>query len=174
MAHHLLADECRGHLLFARFLQLALDLANHRLEPIQRHWALFTGLFQAGENLLAVKGLAPTIFLDDERIELLDSLVGGKSALALQALASAANDRALVGLTRVDHLVLRFLTKRATHRPEPASAFKDAKRRGETGGPFPSLVHGPGQGRRRRWRGPERCRSSFRSPPSLSCPFPEW
>src|SRR5215472_421942 len=123
MAHYLLADECRGHLFFARFLQLALDLANHRLQPIQRHRALFTGLFQTGENLLAIKSLAPTIFLDDERIELLDPLVGCKSPLALQALAAAANDRALMGLARVDDLVLRFLAKRATHRPEPGTAF---------------------------------------------------
>jgi hypothetical protein len=64
---------------------------------------------------LSVKFLASSISFDDHVRHFVTTFVGSKAALALQALAAAADDVALFALARVDNAVLAMGAEGAGH-----------------------------------------------------------
>src|SRR5206468_11471581 len=68
-----------------------------------------------GNQLLALEAFARAVLLDHHVRDLVDPLVAGEPASAVEALAAAANDLALLALARVDDLIAQMAAERAFH-----------------------------------------------------------
>src|SRR5262249_34913967 len=80
-----------------------------------RHRPLLAGLDQAGEHLLAVEALAPSVLLHHEMGDLVDALVGGEPLAAGEAFPPAADHLPLLALARVHHLVFHVSAEGTLH-----------------------------------------------------------
>jgi hypothetical protein len=103
--HHEGADLAGGDLALVAVVEHRLGLLDDPLERPRRHRPLLARLDQAAEELLAVELLARAVGLDHHVGDLVDLLVGGEAAAALQALAPPADGVAVAALARVDHPV---------------------------------------------------------------------
>src|SRR5262249_37858880 len=65
LAHDRLADHRARHFLLAPLLDRALDPVHRLLDRLDAHRPLLAGLLQPRHHLLAIEGLATTVFLDD-------------------------------------------------------------------------------------------------------------
>src|SRR5215203_112386 len=102
-------------------------LIDDRLQLLQGDRPLLARLEQAAEELLAAELLARAVVLDDHVGDILDLLVGGEAPAAAQALAAAADGRAVAALPRVDHPVAVFGAKGAPHRALSASPWSSTR-----------------------------------------------
>src|SRR5258706_29658 len=100
---------------FAALLQRALDTVGDRLDGVDADRPFFAGAFQTVDDLHAVVGFAPAVFLDDQRHHLLDSFVGRKTPATVLAFAPAPDHVAILAQARIDHAILDFVAKRALH-----------------------------------------------------------
>src|SRR6185503_15381075 len=87
-------------------------LVVHRLHA---HRALLAGLEDGPAELLPVEGLAPVVALDHVGQHVLDVLVGRIAAVALEALAAAADELAVTPHARVHHAVFRVAAEGTFH-----------------------------------------------------------
>jgi hypothetical protein len=110
--HEELADLIGRHLPVGALVHHGLDPVHHALEALHRDGALLAGLEETGQDLLAIEALATPVLLDDEVRDLVDTLVGGEALAAGEALATPADDLALLALARVDDLVLEVGAER--------------------------------------------------------------
>src|SRR5712671_4287418 len=154
LAHHRLADEARGHFLFAELLEPTLDAVDDRLDLLGGDGPLLAGKLDAGDHFVAIEVLAAAVLLHHHREDLLHPFVGGEAPLAAQAFAPPPDHRALVGETRVDDLVLQLGAERAFHVMRSGRA---SSRRAGTGGraraPRRARARAPRRPRARRGRG---------------------
>ena len=87
---------------------MRLHVVGDRLERRHGHRPLLAGLEQAGDQLLALEPLAAAVLLDHHVGDLVDPLVAGEAAAALEALAAPADDVAFLALARVHDLVAQW------------------------------------------------------------------
>jgi len=76
------------------------------LEPRRSELALLGRDKQAGEQLLPVEFLTPTVFFHHHVWDFVDTLVGGEALLALETLAAPADKLALFAFARIHHFVI--------------------------------------------------------------------
>src|SRR6185503_6120624 len=115
MLHHHLAQLLGGDLLLRPLVQLGLDLGHHVVHRLHAHRALLAGLEDGPAELLPVEGLAPVVALDHVGQHVLDVLVGRIAAVALEALAAAADELAVTPHARVHHAVFRVAAEGTFH-----------------------------------------------------------
>src|SRR5688572_17202112 len=94
---------------------LLLHLGGQRRDRALLDRAVGDGALDAGGELVAVERLALPRPLHDHQRDLLEPLVGRPPAAADEALAPAADRRAVLGQPRVDDLVVDSLAERAPH-----------------------------------------------------------
>ena len=73
-------------------MELGLDVSDHVVHRLDADRALLTRLEDGVAQLGPVERLPPPVPLDDHGEDVLDVLVGGVAAVALQALAPPANE----------------------------------------------------------------------------------
>src|SRR5437870_13070096 len=119
---------------------------------------------------MAVEGLAPVVPLDHVRQHVLDVLVGRVAAVALQALATTANELAVASDPRVDDSILRVAAERTLHRVPLIWSGRD-----RAGSAPSALAPRPARPRRTRRRDPRALdRSGPRPPPSRAPSSRAW
>ena len=115
LIHDQLAQLAAADLAIGPLHEPGLQVRHQILDAGQRHGPLLAGQQQALHELLAVKGLAPAILLEDHQGQLLHPFVAGEAAGAGQAFAPPADGIALPGLPGVHHLVLDVPTEGTVH-----------------------------------------------------------
>ena len=120
LLHDFFTDDPTFNLRLAHLLDPLFDPVGDGFDRADTDRSLFTGFFQADENLIAVKRLAATVLLHDNGKNFLDSLVSGIAAFTTKALPAATNDFAFLGHTRIDDLVFKFIAEGTFHRRRPA------------------------------------------------------
>jgi hypothetical protein len=103
--HHSLADQSARHFLFAEFLHVSLDAIDELIERRRADRSLLAGFLHSRQQLLALVILAPLVAFDDFGKDFFDALTRCKSALALNALSTAADLVTVSAQARVDHPV---------------------------------------------------------------------
>src|ERR1017187_5534476 len=126
--HDLSAELHRRHLARLSRREPRLDFVADDLERLRLDRALFAGLHQPAEQLVAVERLAPAVLLHDEKRDLLDGLVRREPALAGVALPPPANHRTFAALARVDDTVVTHAAIGAAHGTEPSSNDRSGSR----------------------------------------------
>jgi hypothetical protein len=104
--HDELADVARRQLAVERILNVLFNLIGDGFQLRGRDGALFGRAEEAGEHLVAVKGLTLAVLFDDHVWDLVDALVRRESAPALEALAATADRAAVLRFTRINDLIL--------------------------------------------------------------------
>src|SRR5439155_22626389 len=94
------------HLLLDRLVQSTTAVGLQRVYRLDGLRALLARLQDGAAKLLAIGGLAPAVPLDHVGEHVLDVLVGGVAAVALETLAAAADELALAPDARIDDAVL--------------------------------------------------------------------
>src|SRR5215831_6192917 len=89
--HDDLAQLLGGDLLLRAFVELGLDLRHHVVHRLHADGALLARLEDGAAQLLAVERLAAVVALHHVREHVLDVLVGGVPAVALETFAPAAD-----------------------------------------------------------------------------------
>ena len=115
LSHHSALDLC-----FAHFLNPLFDSISHGFDGAGADRPFFTGFLEARENLRTVKGLTATVFLHDNWKNFFDTFVGRIATLTPKAFATATNNFAFLGHTRIDHLVFEFIAEGTFHWKRPA------------------------------------------------------
>src|SRR5690606_8712066 len=113
--------------------------------------AALRGETDARRDLLPLEGLPGAVALHDDERHLLDALEGCEASPAVRAGPSAADRLAVVGLARVDDLVVEGAAGRTAHRAE---RYRRAvrRRRSDPSDPCPGgAARAAAQGRTRRW-----------------------
>ena len=100
-----------------RVLHGLFDRVGQPFQLLLRHRPFAAGHLQTPHQFGAVKRFASLVALDDLKRGQLDLFVAGEAALALGALAAAADDVRLTAFARVDHTVFYSPAERAAHRP---------------------------------------------------------
>ena len=116
LVHHEPADFRGRDLALGPVLQRRLDAVSHRLDRGEAHRTLLAGLEQPRHQLLPLEALAAAVLLHHHVRDLIDPLVAGEPPAAVEALAAAADDLALLALARVDDLIAEMSAERALHR----------------------------------------------------------
>src|SRR4030095_5687935 len=85
------------------------------LECRDTHRPFFARFQQPRNQLLAFEALARAILLDHHVRDLVDPLIAGESASAVEAFATAANHFAFLAFARIDDLIAQMAAKPAFH-----------------------------------------------------------
>src|SRR5688572_20531555 len=109
------ADLLRRHLLLGTLLGRGLHLVGNRLDRRDADGTFLAGLEQAGDELLPLEALASAVFLDHHVRDLVDPLVAGEAAAAVETLPPAPDDLAFLALARVDDLIAQMTAEWALH-----------------------------------------------------------
>src|SRR4029434_4830981 len=96
------------------------DLVGNAFKRSDADRPLLAGLEEARNQLLPLEAFARAVFLDHHVRDLVDPLVAGESATAVEAFAAAANHLALLALARVDDFIAQMCAERAFHRLPPS------------------------------------------------------
>src|SRR6185369_14952113 len=104
---------------FRRFLNILYDSIYDAVELCRWYRPLFTGAQQSRHYFVAVKRLAPAVFLHDHVRYLVDALVGSKPSLTTKTFSPPANRIAFARLARVDHFVFEISAEGTFHLIEP-------------------------------------------------------
>jgi hypothetical protein len=115
MAHHGFADHSTRDFGLPELLHSFLDPVRDVFEDRNRNRALFTSLLEPLQNFGAIKRLPSTVFLDHDRQDFLDALVGGVSPAATEAFAPTANQKPVAVHAGVHDLVLLLAAERTPH-----------------------------------------------------------
>ena len=94
-------------------MNLHFDLGG---DSFRVHGTLLAGLHKTALDLILIKILLRAVFLDDNRLEGLDDLIGSKPFLTLQALTAAADAVALFYRSGIDYFTVRVTAHRASHK----------------------------------------------------------
>ncbi len=115
-SHDPLADDAGLDFAFELTIEFFFDLFDDGAFGGIGDGTLATGIDDAAEHLVAVKGHARAVAFDDHQPGvLLDTLVGGEPLAARQTFPAAADDSAPFTGAGVDHLVVVFFTKWTDH-----------------------------------------------------------
>src|SRR5688572_2541636 len=115
LLHHDRPDFFGAHFLFRPVLESRLDLIGHRLDGGDADGTFLARLQEARYELLPLEPLARAVLLDHHVWNLVDPLVAGEPAAAVETLAAAANHFALLAFARVDDLIAEMAAERALH-----------------------------------------------------------
>src|SRR5215471_15046834 len=115
LGHHLFPDHGRAYLLVAPLGELALDGVGDRFDLIDANGPLVARCAQPTDELLAVELLAPSVLLDDARLDLVHPFVGREPPLARFARTTPADKLAGRRDSRIDDAALEMSTERAFH-----------------------------------------------------------
>src|SRR4030042_4845843 len=121
LRHHPLADPDRGDLFFGAGLEFLFEGFHEVFDGVCAYGALFARLADAGEDLLAVVRLAPSVPLHDEGELLLDPLIGREPPPAGEAFPPSPYDVAVLARPGIDHLVVHVAAPGALHEEGSAS-----------------------------------------------------
>ncbi|OGO20262.1 MAG: hypothetical protein A2Z15_05690 [Chloroflexi bacterium RBG_16_50_11] len=102
LRHDHIPDGAAGYLGAARLVKLLLDFIDKCVHGAALEGPFFTGPADTIKQLFPVELLPTPVLFDDEEADRLETLVGGETQLATQALAAAAD--AVVDIPRVNHL----------------------------------------------------------------------
>lgn len=116
LAHDCAADLLGRYLGFELLLQMLLDALGGGLKGLDGNRALATSQPHALKDFLAAEIATSAVALDDEEALLLDALYGAEAAAAGRALAATANRLPVRTWTRVEHLEVVVIARRAAHR----------------------------------------------------------
>src|SRR5215208_6859804 len=133
LLHHDGPDFFGAHLLFRTILESRLDLVGHRLDGGDADRPLLTRLEEARHQLLPLEPFARAVLLDHHVRNLVDPLVAGEPAPAVETLAAAANHFALLAFARVDDLIAEMCAERALHQTASLPARLCARNRQSSG-----------------------------------------
>ena len=117
--HNQLTNLSRRHFALRLLREAALNLIDNLLELDNADRPLLGRLEQSPQNLVPVEWFPASIRLNDHEVDLTDPLIGSEALEALLALASAANHRAILALTRIDDLFFETATVGTLHRRAP-------------------------------------------------------
>src|SRR5262245_43966390 len=115
MLHDQIAQLEGRDLLLRPLVQPRLDVGDDVVHGLHAYGSLLTRLQNGAAELLAVEGLAPPIALDDAREHVLDVLVRGVAAVALEAGAPAPDELPLTADAGIDHPILAVAAEGALH-----------------------------------------------------------
>src|SRR5688572_27599196 len=104
-----------AHLLLGPFLHRRFDAIGNRFDRRHADGTLLAGLEQPGDEFLALEPLAGAVLLDHHIRDLVDPLVAGEAAAAVETFATPADDLPFLALPRVDNLVAEMAAERALH-----------------------------------------------------------
>src|SRR5208283_2104717 len=113
--HDQLADFAGLALAVGRIHDESFGVVDDLLQLTHRDGPLFASAQQSVQYLLPLEFLATAVFLHHHVRNLVDPLVGGKTLLALQAFATAADRFAFLAFARIHHFVVLKAAKRAFH-----------------------------------------------------------
>src|SRR5882757_412270 len=120
MLHHDLADGLRGNLRLAAAFELAHDGRDHLLDPLRIDRPLAQRDLQRAHELVAVERHPAAVALDHREFAQLHPLESGETEIARHADPPPANDRGILGGTRVLYLRIETVAAWAAH---PAKTF---------------------------------------------------
>src|SRR5688500_13434366 len=109
------ADFLGAHLFLGAILERRFDLVGDALDGRDADGTFFARLEQTGDELLPLEALARAVLLDHHVRDLVDPLVTGEAAAAVEAFAPAADDLPFLALPRVDDLVAEMTAERTLH-----------------------------------------------------------
>ena len=96
-------------------IDVAFDIGHQAIDLFVADRPLPAGAFQPAADLVAEKRLPAPVLLDDFNRHFIRAFVRGVTASALQAVPPTANGEAVVGYSGIDHSVIVFSTKWASH-----------------------------------------------------------
>jgi hypothetical protein len=92
-----------------------LNLGGNAIQIVYVHFPLVEGTDHGVEDLIPVKALTGAIPFDNDNGQTFHDLVGGKSALAFQALTAAADAQAVFGVAGIHNFAVLIAAKRTFH-----------------------------------------------------------
>ena len=90
LVQHHFAYLVAGHLTLKAVFQAVHDVVHHILHRLQLYGTLYGGSQQPVDKLLTVKGLDGIVLFYHHQRDVLNYLIGGETAFALQTLSAAA------------------------------------------------------------------------------------
>jgi hypothetical protein len=113
--HHLLADLGTLNLPFPLFLEMEFDAVDDLFNDIDADGSLFTGRFQAVQDLETNEGFSPAILFDNHGEGLFGPFACRKTFTAPETLPPATDRLLILALAGINDFAFRMITEWAFH-----------------------------------------------------------
>src|SRR4030042_1569738 len=111
--HYPLPDLSAFDFSFSSLLEMEFDAIDNLFNHVNTDGPLLAGLFQAVEDLKAIKRFSSAIPLHDQWKGILCPLAGGKSFMAAETFPPSSDAVFIFSQPGIDHFTLEVIAKRA-------------------------------------------------------------